>query len=186
MSLNIRIVVISILLVALQGAALFAFGQPAICTCGYLKFWEGIVRSSGNSQHLTDWYTFSHVIHGFLIYLLLWFLSPSMAVSKRFLYALGMEVCWEIVENTPWLIDHYRQQALSQGYVGDSIVNSLSDSIAMMIGFVLAWRLPLLATVTIGSGLELFVGYMIHDNLTLNFLNLIHSFPAVAQWQAQI
>lgn len=172
------------LLLGAQALVLYLFGQPAICTCGYVKLWEGVVQSAGNSQHLTDWYTFSHVIHGFLFYLALWWLFPRMSVLKRLLLAMGVEIAWEIVENTPMVIQHYREQALAQGYTGDSIINSIWDTLAMVVGFVMARRMPTWLIVVIGLGLEIFVVYMIRDNLTLNIINLIHIFPAVATWQA--
>src|SRR6516162_7677464 len=132
-------------LLALQAFVLFLFGQPPICTCGYVKVWEGVVLSSGNSQHLID---------GFIFYVILYLLFPRMSVWQRLLIATGIEVAWEITENTPMVIQHYREQALSQGYVGDSIINSVSDSMAMIVGFVLAWRLPAWATIAIAMFLE--------------------------------
>ena len=96
------------LLVAVQASVLFLFGQPAICTCGYVKLWEGVVLSAGNSQHLTDWYTFSHIIHGILFYALFTFLFPRISVWARLLMAMGVEIAWEIAENTPTVIQHYR------------------------------------------------------------------------------
>lgn len=171
------------LLLAVQALVLYLFGQPAICECGYVKLWEGVVLSSGNSQHISDWYTFSHIIHGFVFYLGLWYFFPHMPPGKRFLFAVGIEIAWEIIENTPMVINHYREQALAQGYTGDSILNSVSDTIAMVFGFVLAWRLPVWMIIVLGLALEFFVGYMIRDNLTLNVLNLIHQFPAIAAWQ---
>ena len=169
---------------ALQAMVLYLFGQPPICTCGYVKLWEGIVLSSGNSQHLTDWYTFSHIIHGFLFYLLLWAVFPKMPVGKRLLFAMGIEIGWELLENTPMVIQHYREQALSQGYVGDSIINSVFDTLAMVVGFFMAKKWPIWSIVLIGIGLEIFTAYMIRDNLTLNIINLIHQFPAISAWQA--
>jgi len=146
--------------------------------------WEGVVLSSGNSQHLTDWYTFSHIIHGFLFYLGLWYFFPRMPIWRRLLLAMGIEIAWEIAENTPMVIQHYREQALAQGYMGDSIINSVSDTFAMIFGFILARHLPLWSIITIALGLELFVVYMIRDNLVLNILNLIYQFPPIAVWQA--
>src|SRR3990167_4098548 len=135
-----RILLDAGLLIALQALLLFLLGQPSVCECGYVKMWEGVVLSSGNSQHLTDWYTFSHVIHGFLFYLALWFFFPRMPIAARFLLAFGAEAAWEVFENTPVVIEHYRQQALAQGYTGDSIINSVMDTIAMVVGFLMAWR----------------------------------------------
>lgn len=175
---------VAMLLLGGQALVLYLFGQPAICVCGYVKLWEGVVQSAGNSQHLTDWYTFSHIIHGFLFYLALWWLFPRMSVGKRLLLAMGVEIAWELTENTPMVIQHYRVQALAQGYTGDSIINSVSDTLAMVLGFFMALKMPAWLIVVIGLGLELFVVYMIRDNLTLNIINLIHIFPAVATWQA--
>src|SRR3989344_7898267 len=138
------------LLIAAQALVLYLMGQPTICTCGYVKVWEGAVLSSGNSQHLIDWYTFSHIIHGFLFYLGLWFFFPRLSMPKRFLLALTLEVGWEMFENTPMVIEHYRQQALAQGYIGDSIINSISDTIAMVIGFLIAWKWPVWSVVALG------------------------------------
>lgn len=167
-----------------QAGLLWYFGQPFFCACGDIKLWEGVVHSAGNSQQFTDWYTFSHIIHGFLFYLLLWGLFPKSHVATRLLIAMGLEVSWEIAENTPYVIDLYRQQALAAGYAGDSILNSLCDTAAMMIGFVLARRLPATVIVTTALIFELFVGYTIHDNLTLNILNFIHPIEAITTWQS--
>lgn len=171
-------------LISLQAAALLALGQPAICECGFVKLWEGAVLSSGNSQHLFDWYSFSHIIHGFIFYWILTFTAPRLSLGAKFLLALGVEVTWEIVENTPWLIDHYRQQALAQGYIGDSVLNSISDALAAAVGFFLAWRLPVVAVIGLGLAMELFVGYAIHDNLTLNVLGFFHQFEFITTWQS--
>jgi hypothetical protein len=140
--------------------------------------------SAGNSQHVSDWYTFSHLIHGLLFYWLLGLLFPRLPMLARLGIAVGVEVGWEIIENTPWLIDHYRQQALAQGYTGDSILNSLSDTAAMLLGFVLAWRLPVWASITLAVGLEGVSLYFIRDGLTLNILNLLHHFDTIDAWQS--
>lgn len=172
--------------IGLQATVLLFFGQPPICACGYVKFWEGVVRSAGNSQHLSDWYTFSHIIHGFVFYWFARYLFPRWSVMQRLVLALGIEVGWEIAENTPYVINLYRQQALSLGYVGDSVINSVSDSIAMILGYVLAWRVSVWSVVILVLAMELIVGYLIHDNLTLNVLNFIYQFEAVQQWQSAV
>ena len=176
-------ILIGIFLLVVQALVLYFFGQPWICECGYVKAWEGAVRSAGNSQHLSDWYTFSHVIHGFAFYAVLWYFFPRLSFVQRFLLALAAEISWEIVENTPWLIEHYRAQALAQGYVGDSILNSISDTLAMALGFLLAWRLPVFATIALAISFELFVGYSIRDNLVLNSIGLFHQFDFISRWQ---
>ena len=171
-------------LLALQGAALAYMGHPVTCTCGTIKLWQGVVASPENSQQIFDWYTFSHIIHGFLFYLLLWALFPKMPIGWRLLLALGIESSWEIIENTPMVIGHYRTQALAQGYRGDSIINSLSDSFSMLAGFIAARKMPVWLIVLIGIGLEAFTAYMIRDGLTLNVIQFIHPIPAIWRWQA--
>ena len=179
-----RIVLLVLGLLVVQASVLFLFGQPAICRCGYVLVWDGNVHGSGNSQHLSDWYSFSHIIHGIIFYFLLTWLFPHMSVWKRLVIALGIEVSWELIENTPLVIDAYRQQALAQGYTGDSIINSLSDSLMMLGGFLLAQRVPWWSVLALALMLEIFTGYAIHDGLMLNILNFIHVFPAVQHWQA--
>ena len=183
MTLRLSLLV-GLLLLALQALVLAVFGQPWIAADGTIKLWEGVVSGPGNSQHLSDWYTFSHIIHGFIFYWLLTLVAPRLPVSARVLLALGVEVCWELVENTPMVINHYREQALAAGYSGDSIINSLSDSVAMLLGFVLASRLPVVATIAVAVLLEVFVGFSIRDNLTLNVLNLVHQFDFIHAWQS--
>jgi hypothetical protein len=171
-------------IIALQAAVLLAMGQPAICACGYVKLWHGVVLSSENSQHVSDWYIFSHVIHGFAFYFLLWLVAPRMPVAQRFALALALEAAWEIIENTPFIIDRYRQSALARGYSGDSVINSVFDTLAAAIGFWLARLLPTWAIVVLAVALELFVGYMIRDNLVLNIIQLLFPSGAISAWQA--
>jgi hypothetical protein len=181
-----NVVIVSAFILIAQGMLLIAMGQPLICTCGYVKLWEGVVLSNGNSQHLTDWYTFTHLIHGFLFYFLLWLWFPSQPISVRFLIALGIEASWEVIENTPIVIQHYRQQALAVGYIGDSVINSLSDSLSMIIAFWFAWRFPWWLVLIGAIGIEGWLAYEIHDGLTLNIINLIHVFPMIKSWQMNI
>jgi hypothetical protein len=175
-----------IALLAIQAGALLAMGRPPICACGTVKFWEGDVLSAEMSQHLFDWYSFSHIVHGLLFYFLLRLIFPRLPVLPRLLIAIGIEVTWEIAENTPWVIDAYRQQALAQGYVGDSTINSLFDTLSMIAGFALARTIPVWASVLAALALEGYAAYEIHDNLTLNVLNFIHQFDAIKHWQSQI
>lgn len=174
----------AIIVIAVQATILYIFGQPFFCACGELKLWEGVVASAGNSQQVTDWYTFSHIIHGILFYGLLTWLFPRWPLRYRFFIALGLEASWEILENTPWVINHYREQALAAGYTGDSILNSICDSLSMITGFVMARRLPVWVSVSFVLVAELFVGVMIRDNLTLNVLNLLYQFDFIHTWQS--
>jgi len=166
-----------------QALALYLMGQPAICECGVVKLWEGVVLGSGNSQHLSDWYTFSHLGHGVIFYYLLARFAPRVPLGARLLIAFGIELSWELFENTDMIINRYRESALAQGYVGDSILNSLSDSLAMILGFFAARKFPVWLTVVLFLGVELFAGYMIRDNLLLNIIQLLHPFDFINEWQ---
>lgn len=173
-------------LIAIQAAVLLWMGRPPICSCGTVKLWVSDVLSSELSQQLFDWYTFSHIVHGFLFYLVLWLLFRRISIWPRLLIAAGIEAGWEIAENSSWVIEAYRQQALAQGYVGDSVINSVFDNFSMITGFLLARRLPVLISIVLVLLLEAYPAYEIHDNLTLNVLNFIHPFDAITRWQSEI
>jgi hypothetical protein len=179
-----RVAGITAVLLALQAFALVLLGQRFVCDCGYVKLWEGNVLGPGNSQHISDWYTFSHVIHGFIFYAVLSFIFPKLSLTTRFLLALGIEIGWEVIENTPWAIDHYRQQALAQGYIGDTVLNSLFDTLAAALGFLIAWRAPILLTAVLALGMEVFVGLLIRDNLTLNVIGFFIQPEFISSWQS--
>jgi len=177
------------ILVALQVAVLHGFGQPLIAASGHILPWVGDPRSADTSQQLTDWYSFSHIIHGFIFFWLLRLFTPGLPLAARLLIAMGIEIGWEITENTPAIIQHYRKQALAAGYVGDSILNSLSDTMMMSSGFFFASRVRARMVVALALVLELFTAYAIRDNLTLNVLGLIvpsdwPPMPAIHDWQA--
>lgn len=183
-------ILVTLVLLAATLAILVAMGRPPICTCGYVKLWHGVVQSSGNSQHITDWYSPSHFIHGLIMFFFAWLLWVRWGlfggrVAKWALpIAVLVEAAWEIVENTPMIIDRYREVTVSFGYVGDSIVNSMADIGWMMAGFLLAFRLPWQVSVAIAVFFELLTLWIIRDNLTLNVVMLFWPIEAIREWQA--
>jgi hypothetical protein len=170
-------------IITVTALTLWLMGRVPICKCGYVKMWEGVVASAGNSQHLSDWYTPSHVIHGFIFYGVLWLVARHWSLGTRLAVATLVEAAWEIFENTPFIINRYREATISLDYYGDSVLNSVSDILMMVLGFWAASRLPVWVTVAIAIILEIFVGWMIRDNLTLNIIMLLWPLDAIRQWQ---
>ncbi|MGH6787191.1 MAG: DUF2585 domain-containing protein [Novosphingobium sp.] len=184
-----KALVLSVLLAAYAAFILFAMGRPAICTCGSVKLWHGVVQSSENSQHLADWYTFSHVIHGLIFYAgahLLWRkwqVFDGAPARWALPIAVALEASWELLENSPMIIDRYRAVTVSFGYSGDSIVNSVADIGWMIFGFWLASRLSWKVSLALAIAFELLTLIVIRDNLALNVLMLVWPLDAVKAWQ---
>ena len=170
-------------ILAAAAAILLAMGRNPICTCGTIDLWVGQRDSPKTSQMLADWYSFSHIVHGLLFYAGMWLVARRWPVEWRFLIASLIEAGWEVTENTPMVIDRYRATTAALGYTGDSVINSLSDIAMMMLGFLLARKLPLWAAIAVLIALEIIPLFAIRDNLTLNVWALIAPNHAVQAWQ---
>lgn len=171
-------------IILLTALWLLWIGREPICKCGYVKLWHGQVVSSENSQHISDWYTPSHIIHGFLFYGLLWLVARRLSFGWRLAIATAVECLWEIVENSDAIIERYRAVTISLDYYGDSVLNVVSDVLAMVLGFWLASRLPVWATVALILLFEGVTMWVIRDGLALNVLMLLYPLDSVATWQA--
>ncbi len=183
-------IIILIGIITAQILSLYAMGRLPICACGFVKFWEGDVMSSSNSQQIADWYTFSHIIHGFIFYAMMYFINRKFFIKKGglpiawwLIVAVLLEVGWEIIENSTWIIEYYRANTVSIGYIGDSILNSVFDVIWMALGFFIARKLPVYMTITLIIVFELMTGYFVRDGLILNILMFIYPAEAIKVWQ---
>ena len=172
------------LLTALMAAWLLWIGREPICTCGYIKLWHGETMSSENSQHLMDWYTPSHVLHGLIFYAILWAVARRVPLGWRLAIATFVEAAWEIIENSDAIIERYRSVTISLDYFGDSVINSVFDVAAMWVGWWLAGRLPVWASVGVFIVAEAVTIWVIRDGLLLNILMLLWPLDAVRDWQA--
>ncbi|KAA0972218.1 DUF2585 domain-containing protein [Aureimonas fodinaquatilis] len=170
-------------IVLLMAATLLAMGRVPICECGTIKLWHGAVVSSENSQHISDWYSPSHFIHGLLFYWVTWLLLRQKSMGLRLAIATAVEALWEIVENTDMVINRYREATIALDYFGDSVLNSVSDAGFMIIGFLFASRMPVAVSVGIAVFFELLTAYIIRDNLTLNIIMLIWPMDWIRVWQ---
>jgi len=174
---------LALLIAAAAAATLYAMGRLPICACGTVKLWHGVVYSSENSQHLSDWYSPSHVLHGLVFYLLLHWLVPRWGFGPRLVVVTLLESAWEIIENTDALINRYREATIALDYFGDSIINSMADITMMCLGFMIAARAPVWVSVMLFLAAELLVGLVIRDGLVLNVIMLTWPIDAILTWQ---
>jgi hypothetical protein len=184
----LRTVPLALALVAGVALVLWLMGRNPICTCGYIKLWHGSANDAETSQHLADWYTPSHIIHGFVFFFLFRHLPArlgfALPAGMAFLLALAVEGAWEVAENTPMVIERYRSATVSLGYTGDSIVNALADIGWMALGFLFARLAPWKLTLGLALAMEVVALAVIRDNLILNIIMLVSPVEAIRRWQA--
>ncbi len=176
--------ILSFLIIILAVALVeFSMGRLWICKCGYVSLWYGNTNGSGNSQHITDWYSFSHFVHGILFYGFLYLVARKLPVRTRFILAVLMEAAWEILENSAFTINRYRTSTAALDYYGDSILNSILDVVTCSLGFLLARKISWKMAVVLIIVLEFFAAYFVRDNLILNVIMLIYPFESIKMWQ---
>lgn len=171
---------------ALMVFGLFLLGRGWWCSCESWILWSFEVQSRHNSQHIIDWYTFSHITHGFIFYAVLQALFPRLALLTRFSAAVAIEAIWELLENSPFIIERYRTVTMALDYYGDSIANSCADVGFCSLGFLFAARVPWRVTLSVAITFEVFTLFMIRDNLTLNVLMLLWPLEFIRVWQSAV
>ncbi len=167
------------------GVTEYVMGRSPLGPDGHFGFWDGNIWSSENSQRVADPYTFSHLGHGLIFYFLFWLFGRKLPLRYRLIFSVLLEASWEILENSPLIINRYREATIAVGYVGDSILNSLSDIIFMAIGFMFARHAKAWVSLALLIAMELGCAYWVRDNLTLNVVMLVHPIPAIQQWQSE-
>ncbi len=150
---------------------------------GRFGWFEGDIWSAAQSQRVADPYSVTHIVHGFLFYGLLCLVARQQPITVRLVAALALEAIWEILENSPIIIDRYRAVTIAQGYVGDSILNSVADIVMAGIGFLMAWRLRVAVSLALVVLAEVLMLLVYRDNLTLNIVMLVWPLDAIREWQ---
>ncbi|HEX8747087.1 MAG TPA: DUF2585 family protein, partial [Pyrinomonadaceae bacterium] len=158
-------------------------GRLWFCSCGYLLPWTGNAWSADNSQHFSDPYSFTHVLHGFIFCWLLWLLCPKWKLRWRLVVAISAEALWEVAENSSYVIERYRAATAALGYQGDTIVNSLGDILFCAVGFLAAERLGFRRSLVLFFLTEAVLLILIRDSLLLNILMLLYPVEAIKVWQ---
>jgi hypothetical protein len=168
---------------ALAALTLYGMGRVLVCKCGIVRLWSGDITSNQNSQQFFDPYTFTHLIHGVLLYGVAWTLRRDKPPGHRLIWAIAIEAGWEVFENTDFVINRYREATISLDYYGDSVLNSVSDIATMTAGFIVTGRLPVWLTALSAAALDITLLLLIRDSLALNILMLIYPLESVRQWQ---
>ena len=175
--------VVIVLLVPLTALALWAQGRLFSCSCGEFRFWVGNTCSSQNSQQLFDPYSFTHILHGFLLFWLITLLFKRIPWPWQLTTAAILEALWEVLENTNFVIDRYREQTAALGYTGDTVVNSIGDLFCAIAGVLIARRLGWRWSLLVFLLFEAVLFFAIRDSLLLQILMLIYPVTALKLWQ---
>ena len=176
-------VVVLVLLVPLLALALWAEGRFFLCACGEFQFWVGDTCSSRNSQQLFDPYSFTHVLHGVLLFWIVSLIAKNASWTWQLSLAAILEALWEVLENTNFIIDRYRAQTAALGYTGDTVINSVGDLFCAIAGFLIARWLGWSRSLILFLLCELVLLFWIRDSLLLQILMLIYPINGIKLWQ---
>src|SRR3989344_3056863 len=179
------VIILFFLILLITGGIEYSTGRSLLGPDGMFGWWESSVWSSENSQRVADAYTFSHIIHGMLFYAFLWWIARKVPMKYRFIMALIMEAAWELLENSPIIIDRYRAVTIAQGYVGDSILNSVSDVVFAGFGFIISRFSKFWISVVLIVLMEVGCLFWVRDNLTLNVIMLVYPSETIKTWQSE-
>lgn len=158
-------------------------GRLWFCECGQIFLWVSGAWSSNTSQHLFDPYSFTHFLHGFLFYWLILLIFPKFSREWQLWIAVAMESGWELIENSSFIIERYRETTAALGYYGDTIFNSFGDVLSCGIGFAVARTLGLTRSLIVFLLIEAVLLFWIRDSLLLNILMLIYPLDSIKHWQ---
>jgi len=171
-------------LVAVAMAVVLRFeGRLLICSCNRFLLWVGDICSSSNSQQLFDPYSFTHVLHGFLLFWIISLVFRRLAPEWQISLALISEAAWEIFENTEFVINRYRTETAALGYSGDTVVNSIGDLLCAFVGMMIARQLGYRRSLIVFLVVEVILFVWIRDSLLLEILMLLRPIAALKHWQ---
>ena len=176
-------VVATIAILPLMALLLWAEGRMLLCACGEFKVWIGDTCSSSNSQQLFDPYSFTHILHGFVLFWLIALIFRRLKPGWQFSLAVALEAAWEVFENTRFVIEHYRAETAALGYQGDTIVNSFGDLICAIVGYLVARQLGLRRSLIVFFVIEVILAVWIRDGLLLQLVMLLRPVESVKLWQ---
>jgi Protein of unknown function (DUF2585) len=179
----IRVAAIGFLVALAMAFALRFEGRLLICSCNRILIWVGDICSSSNSQQLFDPYSFTHILHGFLLFWIISLLFRRMTPEWQISLALICEAAWEVFENTPFVINRYRTETAALGYEGDTVVNSLGDLLCAFVGILIARQLGFRRSLILFLVVEVILVFTIRDSLLLEILMLIRPIAGIKQWQ---
>lgn len=178
-----KTIIAASLITAIAVALLRLQGRVWWCQQGDLSPWSWAINSPHNSQHIIDAYSFTHILHGILEFWLIGLVFRRVPLAWRFILAIFVEASWEVIENTDYVINRYREATISLDYFGDSIINSVADIACCALGFTIAYRLRFWKSLALFVATEIILILTIRDSLIINLIMLIYPLDAIKAWQ---